>query len=64
MFSIFAGIGVWVAFFPQVSMWGEFFPGQLAGLLAALAGMLIGSLAPQVLTDRRDHVSHHLQPHP
>lgn len=63
VFSIFAGITVWVAFFPQVSTWGEFFPGQLAGLLAALVGMVVGSLAPQLLTDRREHVSHHLQPH-
>ncbi|WP_457390655.1 sodium:solute symporter family protein [Roseateles sp. P5_E1] len=64
VFSIFAGIAVWVAFFPQVTTWGELFPGQLAGLLAALAGMVVGSLMPQVLTDRREHVSHHLQPHP
>ncbi len=64
VFSIFAGVAVWVAFFPQVSTWGELFPGQLAGLLAALVGMVAGSLAPQVLTDRREHVSHHLPPHP
>jgi len=64
IFSIFAGIAVWVAFFPQVTTWGEAFPGQLAGLLAALAGMVVGSLMPQLLTDRREHVSHHLQPHP
>ena len=63
IFSIFAGVAVWVAFFPQVSTWGEFFPGQLAGLLAALAGMVVGSLAPQVLTNRHEHVSHHLPPH-
>jgi hypothetical protein len=47
-----------------VTTWGELFPGQLAGLLAALAGMVAGSLMPQLLTDRREHVSHHLQPHP
>jgi SSS family transporter len=64
VFSIFAGIAVWVAFFPQVTTWGELFPGQLAGLLAALAGMVAGSLMPQLLTDRQEHVSHHLQPHP
>jgi Na+/proline symporter len=63
VFSIFAGIAVWVAFFPQVTTWGELFPGQLAGLLAAIAGMVVGSLMPQLLTDRREHVSHHLQPH-
>ncbi len=64
IFSIFAGIGVWVAFFPQVSTWSEYFPGQLAGLLAALVGMVAGSLMPQFLTNRHEHVSHHLQPHP
>jgi SSS family solute:Na+ symporter len=63
IFSIFAGIAVWVAFFPQISTWGELFPGQLAGLLAALVGMIVGSLVPQVLADRHEHVSHHLQPH-
>ena len=64
IFSIFAGVFTWMLFFPQVSTWGEAFPGQLAGLLAAFAGMLFGSLAPQWLADRHDHVSHHLRPHP
>ena len=63
IFSIFAGIAVWVAFFPQVTTWGEFFPGQLAGLLAALVGMGVGSLMPQLLANRHEHVSHHLPPH-
>jgi SSS family solute:Na+ symporter len=61
--SIAAGVAVWISFFPQISVWGEFFPGQLAGLLAAIVGMVVGSLAPQVLTDRREHVSHHLPQH-
>ncbi len=64
VFSIFAGVAVWALFFPQVSTWGEVFPGQLAGLIAALLGMLVGSLMPQILADRREHVSHHLPPHP
>ena len=54
--SVAAGISVWVIFFPQVG--GEalaaLFPGQLAGLLAALAGMIVGSLAPQKLRDRKE----------
>jgi solute:Na+ symporter, SSS family len=62
--SIFAGVATWALFFPQVSTWGEVFPGQLAGLIAALVGMVAGSLLPQWLGDRRDPVSHHLQPHP
>ena len=64
IFSIFAGVMVWVLFFPQVTTWGERFPGQLAGLLAALLGMGVGSLMPQILANRHDHVSHHLKPHP
>jgi Na+/proline symporter len=57
IFSLGAGIAVWLLFFPQISPLGEFFPGQLAGLLAALVGMLFGSLAPQWLENRQD--SHH-----
>jgi len=38
--------------------WGEAFPGQLAGVLAALVGMLLGSLAPQAIADHRTRVSH------
>lgn len=64
IFAIFAGIAVWVSFFPQITTWGERFPGQLAGLLAALAGMVLGSLMPQLLANRHEHVSHHLKPHP
>jgi solute:Na+ symporter, SSS family len=56
VFSIVAGIGTWLAFLPQVSTWGEVFPGQLAGLLAAIVGMLVGSLAPQWIKSR--HGSH------
>ena len=63
IFSVAAGIGVWVLFFPQLTGWGEEFPGQLAGLLAALAGMVAGSLLPQWLENRHDGVhplaSHH-----
>ncbi|MBB5204333.1 SSS family transporter [Inhella inkyongensis] len=64
IFSLVAGVGVWIAFMPQVSTWGEAFPGQLAGLIAAFIGMGVGSLAPQWLVNRHEHVSHHLKPHP
>ncbi|NPC57153.1 sodium:solute symporter family protein [Caenimonas soli] len=54
--SVAAGIAVWVMFFPQVG--GEelskAFPGQLAGLIAAFAGMVAGSLAPQMLRNRQE----------
>ncbi len=52
--SLGAGIGVWILFFPQVTSLGEQFPGQLAGLIAAFGGMLIGSLLPQVLKNRHE----------
>ncbi len=53
--SIALGIGVWVLFFPQINhALSEQFPGQLAGLIAALAGMVAGSLAPQVLRNRHE----------
>ncbi len=42
-------------FFPQINEGlSKLFPGQLAGLIAAFAGMVIGSLAPQVLRNRHD----------
>jgi SSS family solute:Na+ symporter len=52
--SVGAGIAVWVLFFPQVSSLGAGFPGQLAGLFAAFAGMILGSLLPQVLKNRHE----------
>ena len=57
--SVAAGIAVWILFFPQVSHLGEAFPGQLAGLIAALGGMVLGSLAPQWLENRHD-TRHHI----
>ncbi|MFC5480408.1 sodium:solute symporter family protein [Massilia suwonensis] len=58
IFSIAAGLFVWILFFPQISSLGEAFPGQLAGLLAAFAGMFVGSLAPQVLKNRTEAPKH------
>jgi SSS family transporter len=58
--SLAAGIAVWVLLLPQVG--GEAlsrqFPAQLAGLLAAFAGMIVGSLAPQKLRNRHEPVRH------
>jgi SSS family solute:Na+ symporter len=54
--SLAAGIGTWLLFFPQLSDLGQLFPGQLAGLIAAFAGMILGSLAPQVLKNRHEQV--------
>lgn len=60
IFSVAAGIGTWILFFPQVGGEGlaEAFPGQLAGLLAAFAGMVAGSLLPQFLRNRHEPAKH------
>lgn len=55
--SIVLGIAVWLAFLLHAP-WGEAFPGQLAGVLAALFGMLAGSLVPQFIVDHRQHLAH------
>lgn len=61
--SILAGIGTWLPFVLN-GIWGDgswntAFPGQLAGLLAALFGMVAGSLLPQLITNRHNR-KHHL----
>jgi SSS family solute:Na+ symporter len=57
--SIAAGVIVWLLFFPQVNEGlSRAFPGQLAGLLAALAGMVGGSLLPQRLRNRKEPRAH------
>jgi len=42
---------------PLVGALGEEFPAQLAGLLASLFGMVVGSLAPQFINNT--HAGHH-----
>ncbi|MEJ7687545.1 MAG: sodium:solute symporter family protein [Variovorax sp.] len=49
--AVVLGIGVWLLF--MAAPWGEQFPAQLAGVLAAFAGMIAGSLAPQWVADTR-----------
>ena len=56
--SILLGVSAWVLFFPQITTLGQVFPGQLAGLLLAIAGMVAGSLAPQWLPNYHGHTSH------
>jgi len=51
VFSVVLGILGWLFFIATPA--GLAFPAQLAGLLASAAGMLIGSLGPQALADRR-----------
>ena len=52
--SIAGGLLTWVLFFEQITGWGVHFPGQLAGLMMAFVGMVVGSLAPQVFTNYRE----------
>jgi Na+/proline symporter len=53
--AIVMGILTWLLF--MLTPAGREFPGQLAGVLAALGGMVAGSLGPQAIANR--HASHH-----
>jgi Na+/proline symporter len=55
IFSIVLGVLTWVLF--MLTPAGAEFPAQLAGVLAALVGMLAGSLGPQAIANRQ--ASHH-----
>jgi SSS family transporter len=54
LLSIVMGLGTWLLF--MFTPAGEDFPAQLAGVLASLVGMWIGSLAPQRILNQ--HASH------
>jgi len=54
IFSIVLGLLTWVLFLATPA--GGEFPAQLAGILAALSGMLIGSLGPQAI--KNSHAAH------
>ncbi len=58
IFSIVLGIVTWLLFLATPA--GESFPAQLAGIVAALIGMVLGSLGPQAI--RNAHASHHTLP--
>lgn len=55
IFSIVLGLLTWGVFLATPA--GQEFPAQLAGVLAALTGMLVGSLGPQTIANR--HAGHH-----
>jgi SSS family solute:Na+ symporter len=55
VFSIVLGLAAWLLFLYTPA--GANFPPQLAGLLLAVAGMVVGSLGPQAI--RNVHGSHH-----
>ena len=58
MGAVVLGMGVWLLFVASPTL-SEAFPQQLAGVLAALLGMVVGSLVPQWAPDRRGHVHHY-----
>ena len=55
--SVVLGLGTWLVFVATPAL-SEAFPQQLAGVLAALGGMVAGSLLPQRVADHRGHVHH------
>lgn len=56
--SVVLGLGTWLVFMLTPAL-SSAFPQQLAGLLAALAGMFGGSLLPQWVGDHKGHVHHY-----
>ncbi|GAB2833104.1 sodium:solute symporter family protein [Comamonas piscis] len=54
LLAVFLGIGVWLAGLNMA--WGAAFPAQLAGVLAAFSGMVVGSLAPQRIRNQKTDV--------
>src|SRR5690606_37228006 len=55
--SIVLGVSTWLLGL-VVPGWDEVMPAQLGGLLASIAGILLGSLAPQILRNHGDKVTH------
>ena len=56
--AVVLGMGVWLLFVASPTL-SEAFPQQLAGVLAAVVGMVAGSLVPQWTVDRKGHVHHY-----
>jgi solute:Na+ symporter, SSS family len=56
--SIVLGIVTWLFFTYTPNLAAEF-PPQLAGLLSAVVGMVLGSLMPQTMGDKKGHVHHY-----
>ena len=57
LMAVAMGLGVWLLFVASASL-SDAFPQQLAGLLAALVGMVAGSLLPQWIAPDRGRVPH------
>ena len=58
LLAVALGLGTWLLFLSSPAL-SAAFPQQLAGLLAALVGMLAGSLVPQFVPDHKGHVHHY-----
>ena len=54
LLAVFLGIGIWLAGLNMA--WGAAFPAQLAGVLAAFSGMVLGSLLPQAIRNQKTDV--------
>jgi SSS family transporter len=54
LLAVFLGIGVWLSGLNMA--WGAAFPAQLAGVLAAFSGMVVGSLVPQAIRNQKTDV--------
>ncbi|MGE8397228.1 MAG: sodium:solute symporter family protein, partial [Comamonas sp.] len=58
LLAVVLGLGVWLTFIFMPG-WADVFPQQLAGVIAALAGMIFGSLAPQYIANEQGKVTHY-----
>lgn len=58
LLAVVMGLGVWLLWVAS-PMLHEAFPQQLAGVLAAITGMVGGSLAPQFVADHKGHAHHY-----
>ncbi|WP_333705611.1 sodium:solute symporter family protein [Ottowia beijingensis] len=58
LLAVVLGLGVWLLWVAS-PMLHEAFPQQLAGVLAAITGMVGGSLAPQFVADHKGHTHHY-----
>jgi hypothetical protein len=52
-----AGLGIWLA--AEIFIQSEVWPAQILGLIAAIAGMLAGSVLPQKIRHAPHHAAHH-----
>jgi SSS family solute:Na+ symporter len=56
--SIALGLAVWLPMEVWLPEGSALMPPQFAGFLASVAGMIVGSLAPQLFGGRRPHRRH------